>query len=105
MAGFKYPYTCDLIDKEIGHSRTKLYECATDLFNEFNVKATNKDKLDATEILFSGLSDFFENTRQINIDMRGAANQQIVDLDEENIELRAEIYKLQKRIKELEKIN
>ena len=104
MAGLKYPYTCELIDAQIGKTRAKMFESVSDFFDDFKIQASVREKLEGTEILYSAMSDFFEKTREINIDMRGAATDQIIELDLENLELRAQNYLLKQKIKKMEKM-
>lgn len=93
MTGFAYPYTCPLIDTEIGKAKGNLTIYVRDLLKSYNVDINGKEMLNAGEELFSAVSDVFEQTRTINEDLRGAAQQQIIELENEVMELRALLYR------------
>ena len=93
MTGFAYPYTCPLIDTEIGKAKGNLTIYVRDLLKSYNVDINGKEMLNAGEELFSAVSDVFEQTRTINEDIRGAAQQQISELENEVMELRALLYR------------
>lgn len=93
MTGFAYPYTCPLIDTEIGKAKGNLTIYVRDLLKSYNVDINGKEMLNAGEELFSAVSDVFEQTRTINEDIRGAAQQQIIALENEVMELRALLYR------------
>lgn len=95
MTGFAYPYTCPLIDTEIGKAKGNLTIYVRDLLKSYNVDINGKEMLNAGEELFSAVSDVFEQTRTINEDLRGAAQQQIIELENEVMELRALLYRQQ----------
>lgn len=95
MSGFKYPYTCDDIDRQIGRARGEFIATMTSVFKDYGVKASFMDSQQAGEELFSTVSDVFENTRKTNENMRCAADRQIRDLEDEIIELRAKIFQLE----------
>ncbi|MGD6739699.1 hypothetical protein ACP5PY_26590 [Photobacterium leiognathi subsp. mandapamensis] len=93
MSGFAYPYTCSLIDTEIGKAKGNLTLYVRDLLQSYGVEISGKEMLNAGEEVFSAVSDVFEQTRTINENMRGAAQQQIIELENENMELRALLYR------------
>lgn len=102
MSGFKYPYTCDSIDREIGKSRGELISAMIDVFKNYGVKASFQDAQQAGEELFSTLSDVFENTRNINQSLRCEADKQLREKNDELIELRAKLFIAEKKLKEYE---
>ncbi len=60
MSGFAYPYTCPLIDTQIGRAKGDLTTYARDLLRSYNVEISGQEMLLAGEELFSALSDIFE---------------------------------------------
>lgn len=87
--GLKYPYTCDEIDREIGRARGELISSMNDIFKTYGVNASMNDAFQAGEELYSCLSEVFEGARKSNENIREAANNQIKNLEDEIIELRA----------------
>lgn len=104
MSGFKYPYTCDSIDREIGRCRSELYIYVKDLFKSYQLPHDHMNCFNASEELFSSMSDIFEQTRKINENIRADADKQIKDANEETLEFRAENFKKENEIKRLKKL-
>lgn len=97
MSGFKYPYTCDTIDAQIGKARGELISTMTEVFKDYDVSASFQEAQMAGEELFSVLSDVFENTRKTNQDIRCEADKQLREKDDEIIELKAKLFLLEQK--------
>lgn len=101
MSGFKYPYTCDSIDREIGRCRSELYIYVKDLFKSYGLPHDHMNCFNSSEEIFSSMSDVFEKTRQSNENIRVAADKQIKEIDNELLEFRADNFIKQKEIERL----
>jgi len=100
MAGFKYPYTCPEIDRKIGEARGELISAMSQVFKDYGVKgASFRDAQEAGEELFSVVSDVFEGARQSNENMRTEADKQIKEMDQELIDLRAQLFLANEELK------
>ena len=108
MREFRYPYTCPDIDKNINAFKSSLEGYLSDLFSEicppsliYSDEAW-KLKNDYVKFIADDASDYFENVRSINSDMRDDAERVIKERDEQIEELESIISELKDKIEDLE---
>jgi septal ring factor EnvC (AmiA/AmiB activator) len=118
---FNYQFTCPTIDEEIGVVKDKIYSTIKNLLEGVNGEELSeeiiKDIASDYELhLYCDVEDSFEKVRQTNIDMRTEADYQIGERNEQLCELRdliedlrdqlkekeLDVYRLDKRIEELQ---
>ena len=121
---FNYRFTCPTIDEEIGIVRDKIYSTIKNLLEEVNGQELSEKRIEEITSnyelnLYCDFEDSFEKVRETNGDMRTEADRQIEECNEQLCELRdliedlrgelkekdLDIYRLDKRIEELQSEN
>ena len=121
---FNYQFTCPTIDEEIGIVRDKIYSTIKNLLEEVNGQELSEKRIEEITSdyelnLYCDFENSFEKVRETNGDMRTEADRQIEECNEQLCELRdliedlrgelkekdLDIYRLDKRIEELQSEN